>query len=350
VVDDEFAEGVVGGECAGVANPSEVGAGGDEFEAARSVRHHRLEALLVDGDSLRLLPSPLGGVLEAGDAGDLPDRWGTDGDAIQDLQRLESGGFSGDDRTDAVAGDGEIFRERVQADDGVPPGRIIEEGVRRRVGGAKRAVGLVDDEGEIVRLRECGKLGDPLGWDGDSGGIAGADQDDGCCAFIDQRCARLGIRDQTVVVGDASSLDLLDVEPHAVVEVEGVLHEHVVAGSGECRCHDAERLVAAGGDEHVVGNDLTAVGVRQVGGEGRTQRRKAGLRRIGRDARVARRSRDRVDHDRWWRVRGCGLRHVEQRPSVDPMVDQRMSSADRGRHEIRDGRREAHRARVWPTS
>jgi hypothetical protein len=113
---------------AGVANPSEVGAGGDEFEAARSVRHHRLEALLVDGDSLRLLPSPLGGVLEAGDAGDLPDRWGTDGDAIQDLQRLESGGFSGDDRTDAVAGDGEIFRERVQADDGVPPGRIIEEG------------------------------------------------------------------------------------------------------------------------------------------------------------------------------------------------------------------------------
>ena len=45
-----------------------------------------------------------------------------------------------------------------------------------------------------------------------------------------------------------------------------------------------------------------------------------------------------------------GLTNVEQRPSVDPMVDQRMSSADRGRHEIRDGRREAHRARVWPTS
>ena len=133
----------------------------------------------------------------------------------------------------AVAGDGEIFRERVQADNGVPPGRIVEEGVRRRLGGAKRAVGLVDDEGEIVRLCECGELGDPLGWDGDPGGIAGADQDDGGRAFIDQRCARLGIRDQTVVVGDAASLDLLDVEPHAVVEVEGVLHEHVVAGSGE---------------------------------------------------------------------------------------------------------------------
>ena len=238
----------------------------------------------------------------------------------------------------------------MQADDGVSPGRIVEEGVCRRLGGAKRAVGLVDDEGEIVCLCQFGELGDPLGWDRDPGGIAGADQHDGGRALIDQRCARLGVRDQTVVVGDAASLDLLDVEPHAMVEVEGVLHEHVVAGSGEGRCHDAERLVAAGGDEHVIGNDLTAVVARQVGGEGRTQRRKAGLRRIGRNARVARRGRDRVDHDGWWRVRGCGLRHVEQRPSVDPMVDQRMSSADRGRHEIRDGRREAHRARVWPTS
>ena len=201
-----------------------------------------------------------------------------------------------------------------------------------------------------MRLREFGELDDPLGRDRDPGGIAGADQHDGCRAFIDQRCARLGVRDQTVVVGDAASLDLLDVEPHSVVEVERVLHEHVVARSGESRCHDAERLVAAGGNEHVVGDDLTAVGARQVGGEDRTQRRKTRLWRIGRDARVARRSCDRVDHDLGRRVRGCGLRHIEQRPSVDPMGDQRMGSADRGRHEIRDGRREAHRARVLPTS
>ena len=187
----------------------------------------------MGGDSLRLLPSPLGGVLEAGDAGDLPDRWGADGDAIQDLQRLESGGLSGDDRADPVAGNGEILRERVQTDDGVPPGRITEEGVCRCLRGAKRAVGLVDDEGEVVRLRKFRELDDSLGRDRDPGGIAGAYQHDGGRAIIDQRCARLGVRDQTVVVGDTASLDLLDVEPHSVVEVEGVLHEHVVARSGE---------------------------------------------------------------------------------------------------------------------
>ena len=56
---------------------------------------------------------------------------------------------------------------------------------------------------------------------------------------------------------------------------------------------------------------------------------------------------DRIEHRRWWGIRRGRLRQVEQGSIIHPMSEQGVSRTDRRMDQRGDGRREAHRARVW---
>ncbi len=119
-------------------------------------------------------------------------------------------------------------------------------------------------------------------------------------------------------------------QPHVVVEVVGGDEDRFVTRFGEGGGSDAERLVAAGGDEDPVGGNACPVLTRELGGECLPQRGEPWLWRVpppvglvgdlchpGRHLRSG------------WERRRC-LREVEQWPLVGALRDQGVGGADGG--------------------
>ena len=110
VIDDESPHNGVGVVVARwCPNPSEVGAGGHQFESARPGCEHLLELSLQVSDPSGLLSPPIAGVFKARKACRLPNGWRTDGDTVEHLECFDPERFATDKCADPVARHGEIL-------------------------------------------------------------------------------------------------------------------------------------------------------------------------------------------------------------------------------------------------
>ncbi len=238
-----------------VSNPAEVGADASELEAP-GPRGHRLgERFLPRAGALDLGLHPVAGVQEPAERRFLPDPWGADGHTVEELQRLVDEWLTGADGADPIAGNRIFLREAVQRDQGVFPIGSGVERVRRCIGRSEVAVRLVEDQGDASGLAQIEEAVEDRRWNRGSGRVSRADEQDGASPIGDERCRRFGIGEEIGAGLEEHRRDSLEIEPHPVIEVVRDADDHLVARFAQGRCHDAEGLIAAGGDLDVVGGD-----------------------------------------------------------------------------------------------
>ena len=200
-----------------------------------------------------------------------------------------------------------VERQVVSANNGWAGFPVLERSV------PERPVGLVEDQGDVVASRERGEGGDFRGRDRDAARVARCDQHDRAGARGDERFGVRGAGDQAGVRFEVHRPDTAHPQPHVVVEVVRQGCDHLVARPGERVGDQAERLVAAGGDDHVRRLDGARVVAGQLVGDRSAQRRDAGHRCVRGAVRCPRDLDDPLDDLRCRWVRRRRLGQVEQR-------------------------------------
>ena len=196
------------------------------------------------------------------------------------------------------------------------------------------------------RRGEGGEGGDLGGRDRDPGRVARRDQHDRPGTRGDERLGVGGAGDQAGVRVEVHRRDTAHPQPHVVVEVVGQRRDDLVARAGERSSDEAERLVAAGGDDHVRRLDRARVVAGQLVGDASAQRRDAGHRCVRGAVRGLRDLDDPFDDLRGRRVRRRRLGEVEQR--VTSSRKRRVRRAAPGRHPSASRCRRPSSGRVAP--
>ena len=335
-----------------VAHVSEVGAGADHRVGqvvARERLPQRLDAVVHHRP---LVAPPVAEVLHAEERRVLADARRANRDAIHRLGDLVEKRAARDHRPDPVAGETVDLGKAVQVHQRFGPVGAREQPVRRPLGVEEVAVGLVDHQGDSRPPRDLEEPRDDIRRVDRAGRVVGGHQHDRPRARAE---TGLGIRR----VGHAAALGperqrhgahAHHRKPHLMIEVIGSGKNDLVAGPGERRQRQAERLVATGGDAHLPGRDHAAIEFGAVLGERGAQ--------LGEslDVGVARgfRARGRVGQVRGQRlvgrVAGHRLGDVEERlvggkrAALDPRLRLGDGRGGNGREQRIDGIR--HR-RPW---
>ena len=190
--------------------------------------------------------------------------------AIGGLGDLGEQAAAGDQRADPVAGQAVDLGEAVEVDQRLLPVGEREQAVRRGVARQEVAVGLVEHHSEAVRPREFVEGVDRLRRVDGAGRVVGRHQDDRPGAGGDP-CAGIGRLGHAAALGPEGQVDgrdALHLQPHLVVEVGGRGQDRLVARSRQRHQREAEGLVAAGGDRHLLVRHPAAIGL----GERRRER------------------------------------------------------------------------------
>ena len=162
----------------GMLDVGEVGADADQPPAvgARQAAAQQVGARL---QALGVLARPGQQVAQAVERRLLAEPRRADRDAVHRLLDLGHQGGARGDAADAVAGQGEDLGEAVEMHQRAAPVRVAEQLVRPRALGQEVLVGLVEQQGDAVLLRQLEEGVDGRRRIDRAGRIVGRDQDDG---------------------------------------------------------------------------------------------------------------------------------------------------------------------------
>ncbi len=270
--------------------------------------------------------------------------------AVHELEHLVQQRFGADHRADAVTRNRQILGEAVEAHDVVVPVVASEQVVSRFDRRSEVAVCLVEDEHQASLDRQVVEGAEHVGRRGDTRRVGRRDEHDRASAVGDDggRVLRVGHERRRAVSGrsprgvEVHGPHALELQPHVVVEVVRHRQDHLVAGLGQRRQHDAERLIAAAGRQHVLRSDRAAVVPMQLGGERLAKRRQTGWRCVPAAVSPMRHLGDVIGDLGCRRVARRGLRQIEQRTVARAIRKPRMRLCDRRRREVRGTPRQPH--------
>ena len=180
-----------------------------------------------------------------------------DRDAVHRLLDLGHQAGAGGDAADAVAGQGEHLGEAVEMHQRAAPVGSLNSSCGRVALRQEILVGLVEQQGDAVLLRELEEGVDGRRRIDRAGRIVGRDQHDGARSWADQLVGVLGVGHGAGAGPEVERhrLDALHAHPHVVIEVVRARQDHLVAGLGDAHQGEAEGLVAARGDADLAGRD-----------------------------------------------------------------------------------------------